>query len=150
MDKAASLTMALAAIGAALGVLNTWHAYYRDRVRIRVIPGSYRVGGTDCYGIEVINLSLFPVTIRQVGFTLPERKEWLPFDPIHTIGCVFPQRMEGLTSFTAYMPIFYYEAYLGKIERAYAFASHGKWYTGITRSFRRELRAAARRKPGDQ
>jgi len=69
------VTMSVALVGAVLGVMNTWNAMDQRRVRLRVYPkvavpminGEF---GTTMGCIEVINLSAFPVSIQEVGFTL--------------------------------------------------------------------------------
>ena len=77
------ITLVIAAIGAVLGIINTAHLLSQRKVRLRVIPMSvaaqlgsgiltsqheYKPG--TMLGIEVINLSVFPVTISEVGYTL--------------------------------------------------------------------------------
>jgi hypothetical protein len=69
------ITSAFAAVGAVLGVINTWQALDQKRVRLRVVPKlAYPFVGGD-FGetmgcIEVVNLSAFPVSINEIGFTL--------------------------------------------------------------------------------
>src|SRR3546814_11210717 len=72
-----ALTLGIAALGAFLGVMNTWQAINRDRVRLRVRPLSVMAiaTGDQGYGIEVVNLSSFPVTVEEVGFTLNRSEE---------------------------------------------------------------------------
>jgi hypothetical protein len=69
------VTMSIAVVGAVLGVMNTWNNMNQKRVRLRVIPkvaipvmnGEF---GETMGCIEVVNLSAFPVSIQEVGFTL--------------------------------------------------------------------------------
>jgi hypothetical protein len=76
------LTIGCAALGAVLGIINTVTSLNQRRVKLRVIP---KIGVRDESGvflhrrellpngapaIEVINLSAFPVTIAEAGFTL--------------------------------------------------------------------------------
>ena len=89
------VTSVCAIIGASLGVVNSVQGFRQRRVCLRVIPRvvSIRQGGflystnelipysVPC--IEVVNLSSFPVTIREVGFTLhgtEQRAVLLPSD----------------------------------------------------------------------
>src|ERR1039458_5149721 len=62
--------------GAVLGILNTWRAFDRDRVRLRVSPiWFFRNDGVQTVhtlGVDVTNLSFFPVTVTSVGFTLSD------------------------------------------------------------------------------
>ena len=57
--------------GAVLGILNTWRAFDRDRVRLRVSPiWFFRNDGVQTVhtlGVDVTNLSFFPVTVTSVG-----------------------------------------------------------------------------------
>lgn len=76
------ITTVIAIIGAVCGVLalllsfiNTCHLLRRDRVRLkiipqRIIPDEMFLGVPVNFGIDVINLSEFPVVIVSVGFQL--------------------------------------------------------------------------------
>lgn len=70
------LTFGIALVGAVLGIINTWRAWSRDQPRLRVrCVRAFAVGGTsglpsNMYGIEVTNLSTFPLVITEVGFGL--------------------------------------------------------------------------------
>ncbi len=105
MTALQAITLCIAVLGAALGILNTWKAYDRDRLKLKVRPKFYihtRAGvltGADIpleassfntlnpgieeklqdLCIEVTNLSAFPVTINEVGLTLKGTKDraWL-------------------------------------------------------------------------
>ena len=77
-----SLTAVTAIIGAGLGVWNLVQGFWQRRVRLKVVPklSSTRGGGflssnrdvlPDGFAcIEVTNLSAFPVTVAEVGFSL--------------------------------------------------------------------------------
>jgi hypothetical protein len=66
------ITIVIAIIGASLGIINMFYNFNRDRVKLRVIPNIWKICIKDeiseRFGIEVINLSTFPVTIRQLGY----------------------------------------------------------------------------------
>lgn len=77
-----TLTIATAIIGAAsgllgsfLGIMNARHQFQRNKIRLKVIPqhaipvGAIRDAPIN-FGIEVINLSDFPVVLVDVGFQL--------------------------------------------------------------------------------
>jgi len=68
------ITISIAALGAVLGIINTWHALDQRRVRLRVVPKiAFAPGGEfgETMGcIEVVNLSSFPVSISEIGFTI--------------------------------------------------------------------------------
>lgn len=64
------ITIGLASVGAALGVMNTWNSLSQRRVRLVVRPTfAYpATGGPPMLSISVTNLSSFPLTVNQVGF----------------------------------------------------------------------------------
>lgn len=90
MDTTQAVTLAIAVLGAVLGVINTWHelSRHRRRVRVRMIwvfdgsgvrITSSRLDAPDKFpngsvAIEVINTGLVPVHVGQVGFC---RAGWL-------------------------------------------------------------------------
>lgn len=92
MEWTGWLTLAIAVLGAVLGVLNTMRDIYRDKVRLRVIPvwmtrqasidevdarvlfttrsdSGLDHNPTGQIGIQVINTGFVEVTIKSVGFT---------------------------------------------------------------------------------
>ncbi len=131
-------------LGAVLGVMNTWRAFDRDRIRIRVEPrffirtdGMVSMGG---YQLVITNLSYIPVTITQVGFKLRDGKNLLTF--FRPLDCTLPQRMEARTRFTASIPEPDGRAFLD-IRCTYADTACGEHFTGSCRKFRRELERRA-------
>lgn len=64
-----ALTLAVAVLGAVLGVINTWRLVDSSRVKLRVVPVHVIIphDPTLRFGIEVINLSAFAVTVCDVG-----------------------------------------------------------------------------------
>ncbi len=69
------ITIAIAVVGAVLGIINTWQVLDQRRVRLRVVPQIARMFFRGEFGkpmgcIEVINLSAFPVRIHEIGFTI--------------------------------------------------------------------------------
>jgi hypothetical protein len=127
------LTIGCAALGAVLGVINYVAALNQRRVKLRVIPKmavglptgffSHRTEllPNSAPAIEVINLSAFPVTISEAGFTLRrqtdrvicqgnspvENKPWLP------------RRVESRESVTVYF-LFAASEFPKNLYRAYA------------------------------
>ena len=99
----------MASVGAVLGIINTWRAMDRDRVNLRVttktaipfnIPG---LGDDPILCIEVLNLSAFPVTVTQVGFSLGGDQRLVLIDPIISpTQTRLPIRLEPRTSITCY------------------------------------------------
>lgn len=78
-------TLAIAVIGAVLGVVNTWRAVRSDRIRLRV---RIRVTLTTLNqpAIEVVNLSDFPVTVVRAGWAEQRgnwpRRKWVRTTPM--------------------------------------------------------------------
>lgn len=107
MEWAAGITFAIAVLGAALGVINTWNTINTRKVRLRVRPSwSIGLGGHD-FGIEVMNLSAFPVTIAEVGFlygrprsTTPKRA--MVMTPTLVDGRPWPRRLESRDAVSVY------------------------------------------------
>jgi len=92
--------------GAILGVMNTWHQLRQNRIRLRIIPQHvFPVGAIGIshvnFGIEVINLSDFPVVITDVGFLLHDgqRATLSPVRGIETNGSL-PLRLDPRTSYS--------------------------------------------------
>jgi hypothetical protein len=108
------VTVILATIGTVLGCINTCDLLNKRRVRLRVVPRSaipdqggvwtnstqHIPGGAVC--IEVTNLSSFPVTIDEVGYTLPSRRRATIIKPILLDSKGWPRRLEPRDSVTVY------------------------------------------------
>lgn len=122
-----AITLGLAILGAVLGILNAWVSLRRDQVRLRVRPLSVIVthGLPFDFGIEVINLSLFPVTLEEVGFTLDGNSancgdRAVVFQPHTSDGGPWPRRLEPLPAVTLYFETRYLPRPLSRLGRAYA------------------------------
>jgi hypothetical protein len=113
MDKGLSwvesVTLAIAILGAALGILNLWRAYSADRVRLRVRPAfAFAVpNGEPMFSIGVVNLSKFAVTVSEVGFTLggssiKSERAAVPMPRIKD-GGNWPRRLESRESVSTYL-----------------------------------------------
>jgi len=103
------ITLSIAVLGAVLGIMNTWRAIDRDRVKLKVIPKqAIPVGNIIDQGIrfciEVINFSSFPLIITEVGvlYRGTDRRGAV-VRPFIIDGGDFPRKLEPRTSFTAYM-----------------------------------------------
>ncbi len=72
------VTLGIACLGAVLGIVNTWQALRDRRTRLRVTPAWNFAEGFSGMSIEVCNLSSFPVTIVELGFTLGKPRGPLP------------------------------------------------------------------------
>ncbi len=104
-----TFTLAIACVGAVLGIINTWHQLNQRKVKLRVVPKhAIPVGaieGSDInMCIEVINLSTFPVTVSDVGvFYRGTDVRVAVVQPIFLDGGRLPRRLESRAAFTAYM-----------------------------------------------
>jgi hypothetical protein len=107
MTWAGEIALAIALVGAVLGIMNTWHQLNRDRVRLRVVPKVVNLhsGGNISDSklcIEVINLSTFAVTVCSVGFT-SAKHDLVVIDPLLLYGGVWPRRLEPRECVTAFL-----------------------------------------------
>lgn len=102
------ITFGAALLGACLGVMNTWNAINQRRVRLRVRPThAFAVpNAARMFCIEVINLSTFPVTISEVGFTT---RHWIDrgdrlavVGPLIIDGRPWPRRLETREAVSVY------------------------------------------------
>lgn len=111
MDLLGGMTLGIALVGAVLGILNTWRNFDRDRPKLRVTPmHAIPVGGYERaysgigFGIEVINLSPFPITVREVGFMhrgLSDRA--VVVEPVTVDNKGTPRRLEPREAVAFYM-----------------------------------------------
>jgi hypothetical protein len=90
MNTIESVTFIVAFLAVVLGIFNTWYLFKSQRFRLKVVPklcfdiqgGRYlavdwdaqvqqlrAAGAPSRWGIEVINLNAFAVTIDEIGFT---------------------------------------------------------------------------------
>jgi hypothetical protein len=101
-------TLAIALLGAVLGVINTWRGLDQSRVKLRVVPAhAIPVGAVDPsidFCIEVTNLSAFPVTLREIGllFRGAEERAVFTINPLLLDGGPWPRRLEPRSSVTVY------------------------------------------------
>lgn len=128
MTIISAITLAIAILGAVLGILNTWNSINDRRVRLRVVP-KWSIGPNfQGLAIEVVNLSAFPVTISEIGFTIGRSRSGLPRRaPITSQkilnGTVLPIRLDRHHSFSA---IFLSQGLSEHdIRKAYALTSSG-------------------------
>lgn len=78
MDWTDWLTLGIACLGAALGVINTYQSVTERRTKLRVTPHWAFAHGFSGMSIEVCNLSAFPVVVKEIGFTLGKPRGKLP------------------------------------------------------------------------
>lgn len=150
MGWSEAVTLAIAVLGAALGVINTWNSINTRKVRLRVRPSwTIGLGGHD-FGIEVMNLSAFPVTLDEVGFLYGRSLSSTPrramvMRPTVIDGGPWPRRLDARGS------VFVYFA-SGELPggrpfwRAYGKTACGVLATGSSPAFR-QLREMVRKNP---
>ena len=136
MTLVTAITLAIAVLGAVLGIINTWHGLSRTKVRLKVVPAhAIPFGGTDPsvnFSIAVTNLSEFAVTIREVGvlYEGTDKREAM-IRPVILDGGSWPRRLEPRTSVSAYGRA---PEITGRprIRRAYAMTDCGLTKTGTS------------------
>ena len=107
MTLVEAITLAIAVLGAVLGVVSTWRAIDASRVKLKVVPGhAIPVGGADPsidFYTAVTNLSTFPVTVNEVGILYQGTEERGVFiKPVLSDGGSWPRRLEPRSSISAY------------------------------------------------
>lgn len=141
------ITLAIAVLGAVLGVINTLHALDKSRVKLLVRPkNAFALGRANpelTFCIEIINLSAFAVTVEDVGF-LFRGTEWRGslIHPIIMDGGKWPRRLEPRSSVTIHCQT--PSAKPGtKIKCAYAKTQCGYTKTGTTPALKEIARHGA-------
>jgi hypothetical protein len=102
-----AVTLAVAVLGAVLGIINTWHGLDKSRIKLRVVPAhAIPVGGMDPrinFAIEVTNLSAFAVTVFDVGVFYHSTDQRGSFiRPLVIDGGAWPRRLEPRSSVSVY------------------------------------------------
>jgi len=105
-DIPEGITFGIALTGAVLGVINTWRAFDRDRIRLSVSPRIFFSStGENGLCFEITNLGFLPVTLSQIGIDLWEPAgQFYAFIPRFLDSTRLPHRMEARTAVTAYLP----------------------------------------------
>ena len=132
-----AITLAIAGLGAVLGIVNTWHGLSRSRVKLKVLPAhAIPFGGADeriNFSIEVTNLSDFALTIREVGFLFEGTEaRTAVVRPFILDGGTWPRRLEPRTSVTVYAQVSPPLKDDPKIKCAYARTDCGRTITGTS------------------
>jgi len=115
-DLKDGVTLSIAVLGAALGIINTANNLNQQKVKLRVtpklafmFPPYAQTVELGC--IEVTNLSAFPVTVNQIGFTLDggrlsKKKQKLVITaPRMSDNGPFPRRLESREAMTCYLEL---------------------------------------------
>ena len=153
MDNTILITAIVGAVcgvsGAILGIINTWHQLSKNKVRLKVTPShAIPVGSLANYninfGIEVVNLSDFPVTISDVGFLL-QNKQRATLSTVDSFEQPqnLPVRLEPRTTYNNYFNI--NQARLPKeVECAYVTTQCGKLITGTSGALKQKIKEVRR------
>jgi hypothetical protein len=131
-------TLAIACVGAVLGVINTWRAINNDRVKLQVKP-VWRIhpDGKSFIAIEVINRSSFAVTINFVGFNLWFTRSHLPVLSNFGFGNALPHKLEARTSAIFYLIASTTEdKRLSRVKSAYVRTACGLKFNGSNAALR--------------
>lgn len=103
------ITFGIAVVGAILGIINTVYAIDKDRVKLKVRPVFGVTTGAphlkeEYIGIEIINLSTFPISISQAGFMLGRTKQRAAIlRPLTTQGVIYlPYKLPSREKITLY------------------------------------------------
>lgn len=107
MSYVEAITLSIAALGAVLGIINTWQSVSQNRLKLRVTPkhaigfGGANKNTTFC--IEVVNRSGFAVTIAEVGILYKGTDNRFAYvNPILADRGPWPRRLEPRASVTVY------------------------------------------------
>jgi hypothetical protein len=152
------ITLAIAAVGAVLGIINTLHSLNQRRVKLRVIPkyAQYQPDGIlqsampigregssekeqGC--IEVINLSAFAVNIGEIGFTskrgLIKGQKLLIPEPLTADRKTFARRLESREAISGYFAL---KDLNPGVDKAYAKTDCGEMVCGTSPALKEMLR----------
>lgn len=108
MSTSEVVTLVIAVVGAALGLINTWRSYDVTRVKLKVTPAhAVSVGPAPLvdFNITVTNLGAIPVTIEEVGvFYRGTDQRCVVTDPVLLDGGTWPRRLEPRSSVSVFSP----------------------------------------------
>lgn len=132
-----------------LSAIDTLHQLRRDQVRLKVTPqhiipvGAFRNAHVD-FGIEVVNLSEFPVVIVDVGFLLAHGRH----GTLSTASTIepngeLPKRLDPHTSYSVCFWLDTNTVELGAVKCAYARTQCGVEAKGNSPALRQVVRQRA-------
>ena len=134
-------TLVLGSVAAILGVYHVWRDRQRRKTRVRVIPGVARPVNAgeplpERLSIEIVNLSNYRVTVKEVGFHPARGPGRLCIWPLSSIGFPveeWPTRLEPRDSITVYASPDLKEDYRATlIRRAYVRTACGHEFSGTS------------------
>ncbi|GAA3099618.1 hypothetical protein GCM10010520_51320 [Rhizobium viscosum] len=137
-----AITLGVAMLGAGLGIMNTWQALNANRVKLRVKP-AFAIGiphGQSMFSIEVVNLSNFPITVSEVGFTLDgnniKRPRAAVVRPILIDGGAWPRRLVAREAVSIYLDHLDLIRPGSKVGLAYAQTACGEVRYGVSEALK--------------
>jgi hypothetical protein len=132
-------TFGLASVGAVLGVLNTWNSLSQRRVRLVVRPTFATTldgSGPTMLSIAVTNLSSFPLTINEVGYTgrqgAKRGSRAAILQPQIIDGKPWPRRLESREAVSVYFGVEQVHRHPGLLAKAYAKTDCGVYAYGTS------------------
>ena len=131
-----AITLAIALLGAVLGLINTWHNLDKDKLKLKVVPKrAIPVGSADpnlTFCIEITNLSSFAVSVDEAGvFYRGTKNRGGIIVPVFSDGGSWPRRLEPRSSVTVYSQAPHSRSG-HRIKCAYARTQCGRTVTGIS------------------
>ena len=148
MSWVQGITLAVALVGAVLGIINTWHQLSKDAVRLKIVPAhALPVGhggaGEWTLSIEVINLSAFAVTVDEVGLELVTKERLINTPTTTTNHGPLPVRLEPREALTVLcFPELKTDPRLGEVCVAYARCQCGTVRYGNSPALKQVVREA--------
>lgn len=146
-----AITLAIAVLGAVLGIVNIWHQLSKDKVRLLVRPAhALLVGGLNTgewtISIEVINLSGFPLTVHDVGLEFRDGERLIAPDARTTQRGSFPVRLDSRESLTVLLPAeSRHHERLGEVRRAFARCQCGTVRYGTSKALKQMISEASKK-----
>lgn len=141
------VTVVAAGLGAVLGIMNTWHAMGSRKLRLNVRAAHALLPphGGDAVVIEVVNFSLFPVTVEELGFQLLDGRKLIDPSMRCTDGGPWPRRLESRQSVSLLLDPQGIFPMLGQVSAPYARTACGSTIRGNRRLFRKFSGQSTRR-----
>jgi hypothetical protein len=152
MSWVQGITLAVALVGAVLGVINTWHHLSKDAVRLKILPAhALPVGhggaGEWTLSIGVINLSAFSVTVDEVGLELVTKERLINTPTTTTNHGPLPVRLEPREALTVLcFPALKIDPRLAAVRAAYARCQCGTVCYGNSPALRQLVQRAREQK----
>ena len=98
------ITIAIASVGAVLGIMNTWNSINQRLVRLKITPAfvTDSAGSPLGFSVEAVNLSNFPIVVAEIGFKI-NRRQKAPLQSFQLRdGASLPKKLDARDALTAY------------------------------------------------